>query len=89
MKYEGKPIEKIENEIDRRIVEIVRRIDEEYAYGPHQSRESIGIALQIEKWCKERYGDKEKWKRRLPSKESKDEYEKSLGQKLGNMKENQ
>ena len=77
-KYEGKPIEKIENEIDRRIVEIVRRIDEEYAYGPHQSRESIGIALQIEKWCKERYGDKEKWKRRLPSKESKDEYEKEI-----------
>ena len=85
-KYEGKPIEEIENEVDRRIVEIIRRIDEEYAYGPHQSRESLGIALQIEKWCEERYGDKEKWERRLPSRNSTDEYEISLSIKLDKLK---
>ncbi len=81
-KYEGKSLEEIENEVDRRIVEIVRNMDEEYAYGPKQSRANLGIALQIEKWCEERYGDKEKWERRLPSIESTDEYEKSLGKKL-------
>ena len=75
--YEGKPIEEIENPEDRRIVEIVKYLDEEYGLG-----ESLKNALEIKEWCEMMYGEKKIWERSLPSGISKDEYEKSLGKRL-------
>ena len=56
-KYEGKELEEIENEEDRKIVEIIRRLDEEYAYGEKQLHYNLGIILEIENWCKKNYGE--------------------------------
>ena len=42
-------------------------------------------ALKIENWCKENFGEKEKWERRLPSKGSKDEEEKRLATALSGL----
>ena len=60
----------------------MRRIEKEYAYGVCQTYHNVGQLLEIEKWCKENYGEKEKWERRLPNKESKDKVEKRLGTAL-------
>ena len=79
--YEGKQLEKIENEEDRQIGEIIKRLDEEYGLGGY-----LKNALEIEEWCKEKYGDKKIWERKLPNQHSKDAYEKSLGQKLSNIR---
>ena len=79
--YEGMPIEKIENEEDRIIVEIIRQLDEEYGLG-----QALKNALQIKDWCERNYGDKEIWDRRLPSQISKDKAEKDLGNKLSNVR---
>lgn len=51
-------------------------------------RNLLNNALEIEEWCKTNYGDKKIWERKLPSSKSKDEYEKKLGQKLNNLKNN-
>ena len=75
--YEGKQLEEIENEEDRQIVEIIKRLYKEYGLG-----DSLKNALEIEEWCKEKYGDKKIWERNLPSSIAKDAYEKNLGQKL-------
>ena len=75
--YEGIPIEEIENDEDRKIVEIVRSLDEEYGLGV-----SLKNALEIKGWCESTYGEKKIWERSLPNTKSKDEYEKSLGQRL-------
>ena len=80
-KYEEKPIEKIENAADRRIVEIIRNLDEEYGLG-----DSLKNALEIKEWCESTYGEKKIWERSLPSQISKDEYEKKLGKKLSNIR---
>ena len=79
--YEGKDIEEIENEEDRRIAEIVRRIDNEFGLG-----DSLKIAMKIENWCKVNYGDKEIWDRKLPSRVAKDEEEGKLGQALARLR---
>ena len=84
--YEGKDIAEIEDEDDKRIVEIIRRIDKEYAYGENQSHEGLGIALEIESWCKENFGGKNIWERRLPSARAKDKYEKELGKKINGIR---
>jgi len=84
--YEGKDLEEVTNEEDRRCLEIIRRLDEEYAFGHNQTHETLGIAMKIENWCKVNYGDKEKWERRLPSTMSEDEEEKRLGHALNNLK---
>ena len=84
--YEGKSLEKVENEEDRMILEIIRRLDEEYAFGHFQLHENLGNTLKIENWCKENFGDKEKWERKLPSKGSEDEKEKKLGSALGSLR---
>ena len=76
--YEGKKLDEIENEEDRRTVEIVRRLDEEYGLG-----KALKNTLEIENWCKTNFDDKEVWKKRLPSKTAKDENEKRLGSALG------
>ena len=80
-KYEKVELEKIENEEDRKVIEIVRRLDREYGLST-----SLKNALEIENWCKLNYGDKEVWNRKLPSKTSKDEEEKYLGNALKTIK---
>ena len=75
--YDGIPIEEIGNDEDRKIVEIVRNLDEEYGLG-----DSLKNALEIKEWCESTYGEKKIWERSLPNTQSKDEYEKSLGQRL-------
>ena len=79
--YEGKPIEEIENEEDRRIVEIIKSLDEEYGLG-----DSLKNALEIQQWCESTYGEKQIWERSLPSRVSKDEYEKQLSRKLNSVR---
>lgn len=77
--YEGIPIEEIKDEDDRRIAEIIERIERKYAFGYKQTHQILGQALEIENWCKEKFVGKKLWERRLPSKNSKDEEEKKLG----------
>ena len=69
------------SEEDRKIIEIVKRLDEEYGLG-----ESFKNALKIKNWCKVNYGDKEIWDRKLPSSTAEDEEEKRLGKVLNNIK---
>ena len=66
---------------DRKILEIVKKLDEEY--GKSISLKNI---LEIENWCKINYGDKEVWKKRLPSQKSKEEEEKRLGRNLSGIR---
>ena len=75
--YEGKELEEIGNGEDRKIAEIIRRLDAEYRINPY-----LKNALEIEKWCKENFGDKEIWDRSLPRITSKDEEEKRLSNAL-------
>ena len=79
--YEGQEISNIQNEEDRKIYEILERLDKEYRLG-----ESLKNALKIEKWCKEKYGEKEIYERRLPNKCSSNEEEKKIGQALVNIR---
>jgi len=79
--YEGQEIADIQNEEDRKIYEILERLDKEYRLG-----ESLKNALKIEKWCKEKYGEKEIYERRLPNKCSSNEEEKKIGQALVNIR---
>ena len=44
--YVGVPLEEIENEEDRRTVEIIRKLDEEYGLGV-----SLKNVLAIKAWC--------------------------------------
>ena len=85
--YEGQEISSISNEIDRNVVEIIRRLDKEYAYGVSQLHHNLGQILEIENWCKENFGEKEKWKRRLPSNKAEDKEEKRVAGKLNGLKQ--
>ena len=80
-KYEGKPLEEIKDEEDRKIVQIIRKLDKEYKLG-----DSLKNALEIKEWCEMTNEGKKIYERRLPSQTSKDEYEKSLGIKLNNIR---
>ena len=75
--YKGQEIADIQNEEDRQTLEIISRLDREYGLG-----ESLKNALKIEKWCKEKYGEKEIYERRLPSSKAENEEEKKLGNAL-------
>ena len=75
--YEGMKLEEVENKEDKKILEIIRRLDNQYGLDT-----SLKNALKIEKWCKLNYGDKEIWNRKLPNDISNDEEEKKLGQAL-------
>ena len=55
--FEGQEITDILDEEDRKILEIVNRLDREYGLG-----KSLKNALKIEKWCKENYGEKKNMK---------------------------
>ena len=79
--YEGIPLEKIENKEDRKIIEIIRALDEEYGLG-----DILKNALEIKAWCEKKHGDKEIWERKLPSSIAQDENEKRLGLKLGTIR---
>ena len=46
----------------------------------------IKNALKIENWCKEKYGDKPIWDRKLPSSIANDEEEKRLGSALATIR---
>ena len=80
-KYDGIPIEEIENVEYRKIVEVIRSLDEEYGLG-----DSLKNALEIQEWCERAYGEKKIWEKSLPSLGAKDEYEKKLGQRLKTIK---
>ena len=71
--YENQEISNIQNEEDKEIFEIIERLDKEYGLG-----ESLKNALKIEKWCKEKYGEKEIYEKKLPNSRSSNEEEKSL-----------
>ena len=79
--YKEQEITDILDEEDRKILEIINRLDREYGLG-----ESLKNALKIEAWCKEKYGEKEIYERRLPSVKSKNEEEKKLGQALSSLR---
>ena len=79
--YEGQEIADIKNEEDKKILEIINRLDKEYGLG-----ESLKNALKIEKWCKEKYGEKDIYERRLPNKRAENEEEKRLGSALQNIR---
>ena len=79
--YEGQEIADIQNEEDRQTLEIISRLDKEYGLG-----ESLKNALKIEKWCKEKYGEKEIYERRLPSSTAENEEEKRLGRALSHVR---
>ena len=64
--YKGKKLEEIEDEEDRRVVEILRYLEDEYAFGYQQKYQSLGQLLEIENWCKTKFENKEKWERKLP-----------------------
>ena len=80
--YEGKKIEEVENEKDRKVLEIIKRLDEEYGLN-----QVLKNALEIENWCKENYEDKQLSERKLPTKSAKNEKEKRLGHALGNLRQ--
>ena len=85
-KYEGIELNEIKNENDKEIVKIIKRLEEEYAFGIGQIHESLGIALKIENWCTKNFGDKEVWERRLPNRASKNVDESKLGAALSSLK---
>ena len=80
--YDGQKISSIKNEEDRKILEIIERLDREYGLG-----ESLKNALRIEDWCKKNYGEKEIYERRLPSSMAKNEEEKRLGEALNRLRQ--
>ena len=85
--YEGQEISSISNEEDKNIVEIIRRLDREYAYGETQLYHNLGQILEIENWCIENYGEKKIWKRKLPNSRAENEEEKRLGRVLGTLRQ--
>ena len=82
-KYEGQKLEEIKDEEDRKIVEIIERLDKEYGMS-----QSLKNAMEIEGWCKNTFEEKKVWERRLPTIHSTNEYEKQLGKKLSNIRQN-
>jgi len=98
-KYEGKELGEIKDKEDRKIVEIIRRLDKEYKI-PAQDKKKIKKqeekygtktdlknVQEIEEWCKTTFEGKKVWERRTPRETAKDEYEKKLGQKLAGIRQ--
>ena len=80
-KYKGQDITNIKDEEDKKIIEIIKKLDREYGLG-----QSLKNAIKIEKWCRETYGEKDIEDRYLPSSTSDNREEKNLGQKLNNLR---
>jgi len=81
--YEGQELKEIEDEEDRKIVEIIRNLDKEYGM-----KADLKNAQEIEEWCRSTFEGKKVWERRLPRANAKDEYEKKLGKNLSNIRYN-
>lgn len=78
----GKSLEEIEDEDHKEIVEIIRRLDNEYGLS-----DSLKNAIKIQKWCEKNYGDKPREERVLPSEgKGADEEEKELSSALKRIK---
>ncbi len=77
-KYEGISIDKI-NDVDKKMIEKIYRIEDEYAFGLQQKHYYLGRILELKNWCQENYGDKPVWERRLPSTLGKTEKEQQFG----------
>ena len=83
-KYEGKELSSIEDEEDRKIVEIIRRLDREYGL-----KTPLKNALEIKDWCERKNEGKPRGERNLPSNgKEKDEEERALAIKLKNIRTN-
>ena len=80
--YKGKELEKVEDEDDRKVLEIIKRIDEEYGLS-----QTLKNALKVENWCKEKYGDKKIWERKLPTSIATNEEERQMGMILKNLRD--
>ena len=81
--HEGKKLEEIKDEEDRKIVEIIRTLDKEYGM-----KADLKNVQEIEEWCKTTFEGKKVWERRTPSETAKNEYEKKLGKRLNNVRQN-
>ena len=81
-KYDGIELHNVKNEEEQQILEILRRLENEYAFGKQQMHYKLGSIMKIEKWCILNFGDKEKWERRLPIAGSDNEEEKQLAKQL-------
>ena len=80
--YKGQDITNIQDEEDRKIIEILERLDREYGLG-----QALKNAIKIEKWCKRTYGEKDIEDRYLPSLYSDNKEERELGIKLNNLRQ--
>ena len=77
-KYEGKELSSIEDEEDRKIVEIIANLDREYGL-----KAPLKNALEIKDWCERKNKGKPRGERNLPSNgKEKDEEERALAMKL-------
>ena len=82
--YQGIPLNKIENDEDRKIVEIIRHLEEQYGkyIAGNSRRTHLGNALEILDWCQEMSEKVSADSRRLPSADSEDEKERNLSKAL-------
>ena len=81
-KYKGKSLEEIEDKEHRKIVEIVRKLEEEYGLS-----DSLKDVIRIKKWCERNYGEKPIEERSLPTAgKNVDEEERKLAEKLAELR---
>ena len=80
-KYKNNQLEEIDSEIDRRNVELLRKLINEYGlYNTGRGRTLLGSAIELKEWCEETYKDKKVYERKLPDDKSTDKIEKSAGE---------
>ena len=82
-KYDGKELSSIEDEEDRKIVEIIANLDREYGL-----KAPLKNALEIKDWCERKNKGKPVWERNLPKQRAEDEEERALARKLGQIRTN-
>ena len=80
-KYEGKELSSIEDEEDRKIVEIIAKLDREYGL-----KTPLKNALEIKDWCERKNEGKPRWERNLPNRNAEDEEERKLANKLNKIR---
>ena len=80
-KYDGKELSSIEDEEDRKIVEIIAKLDREYGL-----KTSLKNALEIKDWCERKNEGKPRWERNLPNRNAEDEEERKLANKLNKIR---
>ncbi len=82
-KYDGRELSSIEDEEDRKIVEIIAKLDREYGL-----KISLKNALEIKDWCERKNEGKPRWERNLPNRNAEDEEERALAMKLNRIRTN-